>query len=57
MNRIYPTGKNQRHRGHRKAKCELNQALDMVNLYVHSSDAKQVTVLKVADNRHNLANA
>ena len=57
MNRIYPTGKNQRHRGHRKAKCELNQALDMVNLYVHSSDAKQVTVLKVADNRQNKANA
>ena len=47
--------KSQGHRGHRKVKCEISQALVMINLYmkfnVHSSYAKQVTVLKVADKR------
>ena len=42
--------KRQGHRGHRKVKCEISQALVMINLYVkfnvHSSYAKQVTVLK-----------
>ena len=36
--------------GHRKVKCEISQALVMINLYVkfnvHSSYAKQVIVLK-----------
>ena len=40
-------------RAHRKVKCELNQALVMISLYVkfnvHSSNAKQVIVLKVMD--------
>ena len=39
-------------RGHRKVKCELNQALVMINLYVinvHSSNAKQAIVLKVEE--------
>ena len=40
-------------RGHRKVKCELNQALVMITLYVkfnvHSSNAKQAIVLKVAE--------
>ena len=43
------------HRGHRKIKCEISQALVMINLYVkfnvHSSYAKQVIVLKVVDRR------
>ena len=44
--------KSQGHRGHRKVKSEISQALVMINLYVkcnvHSSYAKQVLVLKVA---------
>ena len=47
--------KSQGHRGYRKVKCEISQALVMINLYVkfivHSSYAKQVIVLKVADRR------
>ena len=47
--------KNQSHRGHRKVKCEISQALVMINLYVkfnvHSSYAKQIIVLKLADRR------
>ena len=47
--------KSQGHRGHRKVKCEISQALVMINLYVkfnvHSIYAKQVTVLKVTDRR------
>ena len=47
--------KSQGHRGHKKVKCEISQALVMINLYVkfnvHSSYAKQVIVLKVADRR------
>ena len=47
--------KSQGHRGHRKVKCEMSPALVMINLYVkfnvHSSYAKQVIVLKVADRR------
>ena len=47
--------KSQGHRGHRKVKCETSQALVMINLYVkfnvHSSYAKQVIMLKVADRR------
>ena len=47
--------KSQGHRGHRKVKCEMSQALVIINLYVkfnvHSSYAKQVIVLKVADGR------
>ena len=47
--------KSQGHRGHRKVKCEMSPALVMINLYVkfnvHSSYAKQVIVLKVADIR------
>ena len=42
--------KSQGHRGHRKVKCEISQALVMINLYVkfnvHSSYVKQVIVLK-----------
>ena len=42
--------KSQGHRGHRKVKCEMSQALVMINLYMkfneHSSYAKQVIVLK-----------
>ena len=46
--------KSQGHRGHRKVKCEISQALVIVNMYVkfnvHSTYAKQVLiVLKVAD--------
>ena len=59
MNRVnetnYRSEKSQGHRGHRKVKCEMSQALVMINLYVkfnvHSSYAKQVIVLKVADRR------
>ena len=47
--------KSQGHRGHRKVKCGMSPALVMINLYVkfnvHSSYAKQVIVLKVADRR------
>ena len=47
--------KSQGHRGHRKVKCEISQALVMISLYVkfnvHSSYAKQVIVLNVADRR------
>ena len=47
--------KSQGHRGHRKVKCELSQALVMITLYVkfnvHCSYAEQVIVLKVADRR------
>ena len=47
--------KNQGHGGYRKVKCEISQALVLMNLYVkfnvHSSYAKQVIVLKVADKR------
>ena len=47
--------KSQSHMVHRKGKCEISQALVMINLYVkfnvHSSYAKQVIVLKVADRR------
>ena len=52
---MYRSEKSQGHRGHRKVKCENSQALVMINLYVkfnvHSSYAKQVIVLKVADRR------
>ena len=45
--------KNQGHRGHRNVKCEMSQALVMINLYVkfivHSCYAKKVIMLKVAD--------
>ena len=43
--------------GHRKVKCEISKSLVMINLHVkfnvHSSYAKQVIVLKVADRRTN----
>ena len=46
------------HMGHRKVKCEIRQALVMINLYVkfnvHCSYAKQVIVIKVADRRTRL---
>ena len=42
--------KNQGHRGHRKIKCEISQALVMM-FDVHSTYAKHVIVLKVADRR------
>ena len=39
--------KSQGHRGHREVKCEISQALVMINLYVkfnvHSSYAKQIS--------------
>ena len=45
--------KSQGHRDHRKVKCESSQALVMIKLYVklnvHSTYAKQVIVLKVAN--------
>ena len=47
--------KSQGHRGHRKVKCEISQAIGMINLYVkvneHCSYAVQVIVLTVADRR------
>ena len=47
--------KSQGHRSHREDKCEISQALVMINLYVkfnlHCSYVKQVKVLKVADRR------
>ena len=53
--KICRSEKSQGHRGHRKVKCENSQALVMINLYVkfnvHTSYAKQVIVLKVADGR------
>ena len=53
--KICRSEKSQGHRGHRKVKCEISQALVMINLCVkfsvHSSYAKQVIVLKVADRR------
>ena len=48
--KICRAGKSQGHRGHRKVKCEISQALVMINLHVkfnvHSSYAKQVIGLK-----------
>ena len=53
--KICRSEKSQGHRGHRKVKCEVSQALVMINLYVkfnvHSSYTKQVMVLKVGDKR------
>ena len=53
--KICRSEKSQGHRGRRKVKCEISQALVMFNLYVkfnvHSIYAKQVIVLKVADRR------
>ena len=53
--KICRSEKSQGHRGHRKVKCEISQALVMINLYVkfnvHSSYAKQVIVLNVDDRR------
>ena len=52
-------GQNEGHRGHRKVKCELDQALVIITLWayikfnVHSSNVKQVIVLEVADRRTN----
>ena len=50
--------KSQGHRGHRKVKCEMSPALVMINFYVkfnvHSSYAKQVIGLKVANRRTRL---
>ena len=47
--------KNEGHRGHGKVKCEISQALVMINLYVkfivHWSYAVQVIVLKSGDRR------
>ena len=47
---ICQSGKSQGHRGHRKVKCEISQALVMINLYVkfkvHSSYAKQIISAK-----------
>ena len=50
MNRVnekmYRSEKSQGHWGHRKVKCEISQALVMINLYVkfnvHSSYAKKL---------------
>ena len=48
--KICRSEKSQGHRGHRKVKCEMSQALVMINLYVklivHSSYAKQVISAK-----------
>ena len=53
--KICRSGKSLGHRGRRKVKCEISQALVMINLYVkfnvHSTHAEQVIVLKVADRR------
>ena len=55
--KICRSEKSQGHRGHRKVKCEISQALVMIYLYVtlklnvHYNYAKQVIVLKVADIR------
>ena len=45
MNPVNEIGKSQGHRGHRKIKCEISEALVMINLYVHSTDAKQVIII------------
>ena len=48
--KICRSEKSQGHRGHRKVKCEMSQALVMINLYVkfnvHSSYAKQAISAK-----------
>ena len=53
--KICPSKKSQGRKGHRKVKCEISQASVMINLYVmfkvHSTYAKQVIELKVADRR------
>ena len=53
--KICRSKKSQGHRGHRKVKCEISQASVMITLYVklnvHSTDTKQVIVLKVANRR------
>ena len=53
--KICRSEKSQGHGGHRNVKCKVSQALVMIHLYkkfnVHSSYAKQVLVLKVADRR------
>ena len=53
--KICRSEKNQGHRGHRKVKCKISQALVMINLFVkfnvHFTYAKQVIVLKVSDRR------
>ena len=59
MNRVnkknYRSEKSQGHRGHRKVKCEISQALVIINLYVkfnvYCSYAEQVIELEVADRR------
>ena len=47
MRKFVNQKKSQGHRGHRKVKCEISQALVMINLYVkfnvHSTYAKQET--------------
>ena len=47
--KICRSGKNHGHEAHKNVKCELNQGLVMINLYVkfnvHSRNAKQVIVL------------
>ena len=44
--KICRSGKSQGHRGHKKVKCKIIQALVMINLYVkvnvHSTNVKQV---------------
>ena len=53
--KICRLGKNHSHRCHRKVKCELNQALVMINLIVnvkfivYYNNGKQVIVLKEVD--------
>ena len=48
--KIFRSEKSEDHRGHRKVKCEMSQALVMINLYVkfnvHSSYAEQVISAK-----------
>ena len=59
MNRVNdkncPSEKFQGQRGRRNVKCEISQALVMINLFmkfhVHCTLAKQVIVLKVTDGR------
>ena len=54
---ICQSEKNQVHSGHRKVKCELDQGLVIIKMYmkfnVHSSNGNQVIVLKMADRRTN----
>ena len=65
MRPFFDQKKSQGHRGHRKVKCEISQALVMITMYVKCdvqyTYAKQVIVLKVTvrrtdtpddDNRH-----